>query len=678
MQTETILYICIAGTTALILALFQYVYRSKLKPKLKYGLFALRTLTFFFIGLLLINPQFESNTYSTKKPPLVLAVDNSESVSFLEQKENALAVLNQLQSNTTLRERFDIKRFSFGSSLNSDEQLQFNEKQSNITHALKQIFNVYSNEDQVPIVLISDGNQTYGEDYSYISNNGKQPIYPVILGDSTKYMDLRLKQVNVNRYVYVKNRFPVEIIANYEGTERITTKLNIWNNNRLLYTRPVNFGPDQASEIINTNITASKVGVSAYRIELEAMDKEKNKVNNIKNFAVEIIDQKTNIALVTELIHPDIGAIKKSIESNEQRTVSILNPKEFSVKNNDYQLVILYQPTLNFNSVFDEIKNQNLNTFVITGTSTDYDYLNTTHLELFTTVTRQTEIFQAALNTAYSNFIINTLDFDGFPPLKSEFGSLEFRVPSDVILYKTVNGFDTGEALLATYRLDQTKHALLNGEGIWRWRAHTFLETDSFNDFDNFINNLVQYLSSNKKRNRLNLDYESFYSGNDDILITAQYFNENYEFDNSATLSLSLTNEEGTLVKEVPLLLDNGLYRINLSGIRPGNYTFTIRHATESVASSGQFEVLEFNVEQQFLNADIEKLYNLAEISDGAAFYSDQTEDLINNILADKRYKTIQKSTKNVVPLIDWYYLLVLISLSLFLEWFIRKYNGLI
>ena len=128
----------------------------------------------------------------------------------------------------------------------------------------------------------------------------------------------------------------------------------------------------------------------------------------------------------------------------------------------------------------------------------------------------------------------------------------------------------------------------------------------------------------------------------------------------------------------MPLLLNNGNYSVDLSGISAGSYNFTIKHNTEAIAASGSFEILEYNVEQQFLNADAEKLKALANNSQGTAVFSSETNKLISSLLEDSRYATIQKSTKNIVPLIDWKYLLGFIAISLFIEWFIRKYNGLI
>ncbi|WP_417876750.1 VWA domain-containing protein [Winogradskyella sediminis] len=677
MSKLTLLYITIAAITALLLALFQYLYKSKLKSNLKYLLAALRTISIFGIFLLLINPKFESFTYFNEKPTLVVAIDNSESVSYLKQDEKSKEVVNTLMNDSELKERFNIQTYKFGKSVSSLDSLNFSERQTNIASVLKQFEEIYANLT-APIVLLSDGNQTYGADYSYIAKGIKQPIYPVILGDSTIHSDLSIKQLNVNRYVYLKNKFPVEIIANYSGNKAIETELKIWSGNTVVFKKTLEFNALKSSEIISTALTANSVGVKTYRVELVPLTTEKNKVNNIKNFGVEVIDQKTNIALVYDRLHPDLGALKKAIESNEQRSVSILKPQELIDEIIDFQLVILYQPNYNFKYLLNAIKEQKVNTFIISGTTTEWNLLQKTQGYFKQVVTNQTESFQPSLNKNYGTFIVENLDFNSFPPLQSEFGSLQITVPYETLLYKRVNGITTEDILLATFETEGTKHAILNGEDIWRWRSQSYLNTNSFNAFDEFINKLVQYLSSNKKRRRINVDYKSFYNGNDDVIISAQYFNKNFEFDNSASLSIVLKNKDDNSVREVPLLLNNGNYTVDLSGINAGLYEFTIKHNSESISVSGSFQVLEYNVEQQFLNADIEKLKAMATESNGAAYFTSEIDKLIGILISDNRYRTIQKSTKNIVSLIDWKYLLGLIALSLFVEWFIRKYNGLI
>jgi hypothetical protein len=677
MQTETIVYIILAGTAALLLALFQYIYISKIKSNLKYLLFALRTITIFSILLLLINPKFESLSFYDQKPNLILAIDNSQSISYLKQDETSKLIVNLLIENTELNNRFNIEAFTFGKDLYSLDSLNFKEKQSNISQALRQIGEAFSNQT-APIVLIGDGNQTYGTDYSFLSSSIKQPVYPLILGDSTVYADLSIRQLNVNGYVFLKNKFPVEIIANYNGKSEVVSEVRIWSGNSMVFKKNVSFSSSKNSEIISTALLANSVGVKTYRVEIVPLQNEKNTVNNSKNFGVEVIDQKTNIALVSDQLHPDLGALKKSIESNEQRSVTILKPNKYLDKINDFQVVILYQPNNKFTNVLKRLEQDKINSFVIVGATTNWNLLNNSQSNFKHAITNQTEDYQPSLNRNFNTFIVDNIDFNNFPPLKSEFGDFGISVPHDVLLYKAVNGILTNQIMLVTFEADGTKNAILNGEDIWRWRAQSYLETEKFNDFDNFINKLIQYLATNKKRRRINIDYKSFYNGNDDIIISAQYFNKNFEFDPKASLSIQLKNKSTARIKEVPLLLENGNYVVDLSGLDAGSYDFSVKHNEESVTVSGSFQVLEYNVEQQFLNADIEKLESLAFNSDGKAFFNTEYDKLISDLLSDNRYATIQKSTKNIVPLIDWKYLLGLIAISLFLEWFIRKYNGLI
>ena len=125
-------------------------------------------------------------------------------------------------------------------------------------------------------------------------------------------------------------------------------------------------------------------------------------------------------------------------------------------------------------------------------------------------------------------------------------------------------------------------------------------------------------------------------------------------------------------------VLKNNFYEIDLSGLTPSEYTFTVNANNREVVQSGRFKILDFNVEQQFLNANVTKLQQLATNSEGSNYFIANTDSLVNDLISDSRFAIIQKSSKNVVPLIDFKYLLTLIVLSLAMEWFIRKYNGLI
>ena len=162
------------------------------------------------------------------------------------------------------------------------------------------------------------------------------------------------------------------------------------------------------------------------------------------------------------------------------------------------------------------------------------------------------------------------------------------------------------------------------------------------------------------------------------IIISAQFFNKNYKFDAKASLNIISKNKEDEIETILPFILKNNNYQADLSGFTPGQYDFTVRANNGEASYSGSFQILDYNVEQQFLNANVTKLQQLAANSQGSSYFIANTDNLVSDLTNDSRYVTIQKSTKNVVPLIDFKYLLALIVLSLALEWFIRKYNGLI
>ena len=677
MQTETIFLIILAGIIALSLALFQYIYKAKKRSKVYSFLAFLRFLTFFSILLLLINPKYNKVTYYNEKPNLIVALDNSESVAYLGQEEKANALFETLKSNVELNDQFNLEFYTFGKDLNPSDSITFKEKQSNIAKVFKKLSEVNYNSIS-PTILITDGNQTYGNDYQFMGKQFKQPVFPVILGDTTKFADLKIEQLNVNKYAYLKNKFPVEIIVVYNGKASISTQLKITTDNSILNSQTLNFNSSKTSQVIQVVLPANTIGVNSYKAELVPLENEKNTINNIKNFAVEVIDQKTNVAIISDVMHPDLGSLKKSIESNEQRSASILSPVEYVDKSNDFQLIILYQPNNKFKLVFQEIERLNQNAFVILGTKTDWQFLNSVQKNFVQEITRQEEYFQPILNQNYSEFIIDDLSFDDFPPLQTEFGKTTFNIPINTILYKSINGIQIDETLLATFDINSNRGAILNGEGIWRWRAQSFLDENSFNTFDNFIGKLVQYLSTNQIKSRLNLNYESFYNGNDDVKITAQFFNKNYEFDSNASLSITLTNKDNIVSSSQPFILKNTNYEVDLSGLEPGEYNFTVSAANENISKSGALQILDYNVEQQFLNPDVTKLQQLATNSNGKLYFIDNINEITTNLINDARFATIQKSNKNVVPLIDWKFLLAIIALSLALEWFIRKYNGLI
>src|SRR5690606_40109852 len=108
------------------------------------------------------------------------------------------------------------------------------------------------------------------------------------------------------------------------------------------------------------------------------------------------------------------------------------------------------------------------------------------------------------------------------------------------MLFQRIEGIATEIQLLAVDENSNRKSGVLFGEDIWKWRSQAFIDTGSFEEFDNFMSKLVQYLASTQKRDRLTFEAEAVYLENETILITARYFDQIYVFNHGGELEIDV------------------------------------------------------------------------------------------------------------------------------------------
>ncbi len=678
MNSITIVLLVLSVFFAGGLSFFQYFFKNKSSSKLNLLLATLRFITLVSILVLLINPIITRNSFETIKTPLPIIIDNSSSISDLKANTISKELFTKLISNNDLKNKFDIQSFSFDTDMQSIDganELNFKGNQTDIDKVAKNLKERNKNSTY-PSVLITDGNQTSGADYVF-SFNPENKVYPLIVGDTTTYLDIKINQINVNKYAFHKNKFPVEVFIQYAGTKSINANFVISNGNTILFKQSVSFSPAKKSEVVNLLLPADKTGLQIFNASITSNESEKNTYNNSKKFAVQIIDQKSEVAIISSINHPDLGALKRSIETNAQRKVTILKPNQTS-NLNLFNVLILYQPTAEFKSVFESNKNLKINTFIITGNDTDFTFLNQQQSIFEFKMSSQKEDYLASFESNFNLFAIDDIGFENFPPLENPFGTITTKENISVLLSSRIRNVATNQPLFALSDNSGIRTAFLFGENSWKWRAHSYLEKKAFDKYDVFIDKTIQFLASNDSKKSLIVNHERFYNSGDAIEITAQYFNKNYEFDDKARLSITVTNSKSKQVKKYDLLKTTNSFKVNLDGLSAGNYSFLVRELNSNAVYSSTFEILDFDIEKQFVNPDVVKLKQLATQTDGQVFVPNQIDNLIKMLLNDSNYKAIQKNIVTKTPLIDWIWLLVLIAISLASEWFIRKYNGML
>ena len=669
MEPLTIALVLLALVIAWTVSYLQYFFRKR-NFKENYLLFFLRTISVFGLLILLINPKFDRKTYELVRPSLLVAIDNSFSISYTKQDATLLSLVDKIRSSKEINKIFDVKYFTFGSAIQSGETLSFVENKTNISEALEEL-NKLSNQQISPIVLITDGNQTLGSAYKYFQSN--QEIYPFIIGDTLQLADLKIDQINVNSYSFLNNNFPVEVFLHYKGNEHVQSKFIVESQNRIVFKQDIAFSDNKKSHHLEFNLPAGKIGKHLYKASLMPFEKEKNIINNNKNFSVEVIDEQTKIALVYDALHPDIGMLKRSIETNKQRKVELLNIYEIKHSNFDYNAFILYQPNNKFKNVFEYIKNNEINYFLITGKSSDWDFINDNQDIIKKQVVSETESYYPNYNSNYHIFQVEDLDFYEFPALEGFLGELEFSTSYESILTQYINGFDTKAPLLVSSQGQNQRAIFLFGENSWKWRAQSYLMEQSFQKFDDFLGSLIQYLTIIKPLNAIELEFKNFYYSDEEVKIRARAYDVNFNFNINTEMYFKM---EGSTNK-IPFYTNGNYFEVNLGALESGHYKFEVTDANNT-KREGEFTILEYSMEQEITYSNKADLQTLALTSNGKIFYPSQFSNFVETVENNGKYSTLQKEKTITISLIDWKWLLGIIIVSLGLEWFIRKYRGLI
>lgn len=675
MTTSTILLLLLSVLVAAGLSFYHYLYKAKINSKLNLILAFLRFLSVFLLLVLLINPVISRKTFEVTKVPLPVLVDNSQSIKELGQEQVTEDLLKQLKANSSLQNKFDVQFFKFDRDFTSLDRLDFQGNQTHIDQAAQNLKQLYRSQ-HYPVLMLTDGNQTIGNDYVY-SFQENAAVYPIVLGDTTSYFDLKINQLNANKYAFLKNKFPVEVFLQYSGNKPVNATFSIFEGNSVVHKQNIAFSPAQKTKVVSILLNANRVGVQKFKAVISSSEKEKNSYNNSKNFAVEIIDQRTEIAIISSVIHPDLGALKKAIESNSQRKVTIVNPKEIKSLQN-FNVLIFYQPGAEFKSIFEQNDRLKLNSWLITGTDTDFNFLNQNQKQVVFKISSQQEDYSASYNSLFNTFAVDNIGFERFPPLEHPLGTILMQQNSNVLLKATIRNITTENPLLAFSENNMSRSAYLFGENLWKWRMESHLQSKSFENFDVFIDKTIQYLASNSSKKSLMVEHESFYNSGESIEITAQYFNKNYEFDEKANLTIQLQNKENNTSKAYNFIKGENEFKVRLDGLKQGSYKFTVKENNSKTNYSGSFEVLDFNFEKQFVNPDVNRLKEVATNTNGKVFYPNQLQTLIDYLEKQDIYKPMEKAVIKQTPLIDWIWIMILLSVSLAAEWFIRKYNGLL
>ncbi|RME09625.1 MAG: hypothetical protein D6816_04205 [Bacteroidetes bacterium] len=659
-------------------------------PNLPKWLALLRFLAVTLIAILLLQPLLKTLVEDVKKPAVVMALDQSESLAAVLKGDTLETFRNEWEAaKNRLSEKYEVEEYAFGEEPRQPVNFQFSDKVTDISRVITLVSDLHAGQNLGALVLATDGIYNQGSNPLYLANKLNAPVYTVGLGDTLIRKDLILKRVFHNEIAYLGDKFSVQVDVSARNCAGSNTNLNISkvdeNGTSNLIQETVQIRNNDFFETREYVLEADKAGVQRYRVSLSAISGEASSSNNYREFYVEVLDARQKILIVGNSPHPDMSAIKQSLEENKNYEVTtevIRNINKVNVA--EYDFVILHNlpsRTNDGSAVLNIAEQRNIPTMFLVGTQTNLARFNQVQpvLSIQGNTTNPNDV-QAAVNDGFNLFTIDEelrKQLPQFNPLVAPFGEFSLKGGASVLLNQRIGKVDTKFPLMAFGQEGERKFVVLAAEGLWRWRLFDFLQNQNHDIFDEVIGKAVQYatVKADKRRFRISVA-KNIFNENEPVTFDAELYNESYELVNEPDVSLTIINEEGREFNYTFDKTTNG-YTLEAGVFPVGNYRFNgrVNFNGQNLTYNGKFSVQPIQLELYETTADHGLLRRLAA-DHGGRFYTAGQLDALAEELLQKDMKPVvfaTTRTRSVIHL-KWIFFLLLGLLSM--EWFLRRYHG--
>lgn len=214
------------------------------------------------------------------------------------------------------------------------------------------------------------------------------------------------------------------------------------------------------------------------------------------------------------------------------------------------------------------------------------------------------------------------------------------------------------------------------GKDYGKWRLFEYSRNQSTALFDELILKSVQFLSSKEDRRKFRVyPQQNEFIENEPVVLETETYNSLYEPIYGIKVDLTLQNE--LINNSYTFVTSESNSRFILRDLNPGVYSYSasaiVNERMENV--NGQFVVKTMDLEAINLTADHRLLQELSINSGGKFFHSNNMDNLLNEMAANKPPEIIHSSEK-LLPLINLLWVFILLLALISSEWFLRKYYG--
>lgn len=653
------------------------------------GLAVLRFTGVVILAFLLLNPYLKSKTNETEKPVVVIMQDNSSSIqSAVGDSVGYREKLNSLYES--LSETYDVRTYSFGSSMQEGfDSLNFKEKSTDISSALSDLNNLYENLNVGAVILASDGIYNTGSNPVYVKNNLGAPFYTIALGDTTPKKDLRITRVLHNNIVYLNDKFVVTadieaIFCNGKSSKgKIIEVLS--GSTKTIGEQVFEIKDNNFNTSLTWEVDANTPGIRHFQVSLTSIEGEYTTVNNMQDIFIEVLDARQKVLLLANAPHPDLNAIRQSIESNRNYEIDLQLANELKGNVNDYDIIILHQLPSSKNDitqVLADIKNKQIPTWFFAGSQTATGAFN--KAQPLVSISSGGQSANEITGIYQNNFNLFNLEpstislFSKLPAINAPYGQYTVSPASQVLLNQKIGAVNTKNPLLVYNLTGSSKMAVFCAENFWKWRLYDYVMNNNQVATNELVSKTLQYLSTknDKKQFRVN-QTRTVINENEPVILDAELYNDSYELINEPDATLTIKNESG---KDFPFQFskNNKSYVLRAGFFPAGNYTYEgkVVYNGKEFKDNGAFSVSPLRLETINTTADHQLLNQLAVQNGGQMVYPDNMQTLTSLINESAAAKPVMREIVRTQSIINLKWICFVLLALLGIEWFVRKFNG--
>ncbi len=650
-------------------------------------LMVLRFLSFFLIAFLLLSPFLKNLKRITQNPVIIAAWDNSRSLVSTRDSQQVAAEINRLKNEISeeLNDEYTLINYEFGESTDAAEDLDFTEKKSDYSEMISTIANNHFSENVGALIIAGDGIYNQGKNPANLTDELNFPVYTLGLGDTTKITDARIQTIRANRTSFSGNSFPVEIDVQFSKLKGKSLNLTVKQNDTEVAKTVITPPNDDYFTTQQFILEAGKAGLKHYTATIQPVENERNTKNNSAGFVINVLENKQKILILSDGPHPDIGAIKNTLEEQQTYEVSVFTQEPYPSNLSDFNLLVLNQlPTSaqSMATVIETAAKNRIPVLFIIGKKSFLPQFNALKQGVqINPLAGSVEEVQATINPTYATFTLSE-EFremlPKFPPMLAPFAEYQPEPEVNTLFYQKIKNIETTKPLLATGTFNGRKTGYIFGEGIWRWRLYNYYFNQSHTQFNELVNHLIQYLALRENEDNFIVDFQPVYDEINNIILNAEVYNDAFERITSEEVNISIKNENGDEFEYIFDVKGNG-YQLNAGKLPTGDYTFTaeVTIGNETYTETGNFTVVPVNIENVVTRANHQVLFQLASGSGGNFYLPGNAQQLINDLKNSNKLKPVNYFQEAINELLNLRWLFFVLLLLLSVEWFLRKFWGI-